>query len=88
MQVLEREGEHDILNSRERGGGMHRVHICIVKGAVRGGRKHIDLRRGSRRIDLWGTKGKEREQVYQLLGGEGGGSRKQNWTIKGDEAEN
>lgn len=79
----EREGEHDILSSRE--GGMHRVHICILKEAARSGRKHIG---GSRRIDLWRTKEKEREQVYQLLGGEGGGSRKQNWSIKGDEAEN
>ena len=67
---------------------MHSVHICILIEAARGGRKHIDLCRGSRRIGLWGPKEKEREQVYQLLGGGGGGSLKQNWTIKGDEAAN
>jgi hypothetical protein len=43
---------------------------------------------GSRRIDLWRTKEKEREQVYQLLGDEGGGSQKWNWTNRGDGAEN
>lgn len=75
--VLDREGEHDILNPREGGGGMHGLHICILKEAAR----------GSRRIDLWGTKEKAREQVYQLLGGGGEGARKQNWIIKGDEAE-
>ena len=31
-------------------------------------RRHIVLCCGSHRIDLWRTKEKEREQVYQLLG--------------------
>jgi len=57
-----REGEHD-RNER-----MHRVCICIPEGA-----EAPRLCRGSRRIELWETKEKERVQIYQLLGGEDGG---------------
>jgi len=35
-----------------------------------------------------GTNEKEKEQVYQFIGGKGGGSRRRNCTIKGNEAEN
>jgi len=66
---------------------MSECTLCICIGRGGGRRKEaLRLRCGSRRIPSWGTKEKERVQIYQLLGSEDGSFRKLDRKGKKDEA--